>query len=1083
MKKISLLLAFLAFIGMQVVLAQTRDISGSVTSTQDGSSVPGASVVIKGTTIGTITDMDGKFTIKATTGAKALVVTFVGMTSAEVNLTEKSVYTIKLAPQSVDVDEVIVVAYGTAKKESLTGAVSTVNSKAIENRPVSSVTSVLEGKAAGVQVNNTYGEPGSSPTIRIRGFSSVNGSNAPLYVLDGVPFDGNVTDLNPQDIDNISVLKDAASTALFGNRASNGVILITTKKGKMEGSSIRASVNQGVYNRGLKEYDKLDPAQYMETMWKGYRNNLMTAQPTVYPTTVLANAEATKSLIPNLLKYNIFNKADNALFDSEGNLLTDAQIRPAYNDLDWFKEIERLGHRQDYNISGEGATAKSNYYFSAGYLDEKGYVQSSDFKRFTGRTNVNITPKKWLKAGLSISGSHQISNYTTGDAGSATAFINPFFYARNMAPIYPVYLHDMASGEFLFDANGNKQFDRGSQYARPQNLDRHIVWETQLNMDQSYRNTLQSQAYMDFNILKDLKLSIKGDLNVRNNENQTYNNATIGDGAGNSGRASRTFYRYKNYNFQQQLTWNKEFDLHNVDVFAGHENYSYNYSYAYGYKTTETFEGGKELVNFTNITSLDGYQNNYRTESYLSRARYNYDNKYFGEASFRRDGSSRFYKDNRWGNFWSAGASWLVTKEEFMAPYLDKVNMLKLRASYGEVGNDASVGYYGYMALYNLDQNANVGAPYKTQNESLDIQWETSSSMGFALEGSFFNRANLSVEYFDKRSQDLLFNVYLPLSAGGTSTSAAEATITKNLGSVSNRGVEVVFDVNVLKNREWKWNVGANATIMKNKIVKLPEQNRTNGIVSGTKKYMEGHGIYDFWMYQYVGIDQMTGKSLYLPDLDKYYIGTTPETGKTAFPAAYLVTIGDKNYSTYTTYARKEWSGSAIPDVYGSFSSSVSYKNFDLSMVCTYSLGGKTLDYSYQSLMAVGATPHALHADLLNAWNGIPAGITETSSNRIDPVGIPVVNYGLSTYTDAISTRFLQDGSYFVFKNVNLNYNFPKRITDRLDISNLSVNVSIENLATFTKLRGMNPQQSFAGTNDNAFVTARVFSMGINIKL
>jgi len=1083
MKKKLLLLAFVYVIGLQLLFAQTRDINGIVASAEDGSTVPGASVVIKGTTIGTITDFDGKFTLKAPSGSEAFIVAFVGMQTVEVPITDKALYNIKLTSQTIAVDEVVVVAYGTAKKESLTGAVSTVSSKSIEGRPVSSVSGVLEGKASGVQVNNTYGEPGSNPTIRIRGFSSVNGSNAPLYVLDGVPYDGNVSDLNPQDIENITVLKDAASSALFGNRASNGVILISTRKGKGEGVGIRASINQGVYTRGMKEYDRVGPADYMEIMWKGHRNNLMTTQPSIYSTEALANAEASKSLISNYLKYNIFDKADNALFDSNGKLVSDAKVRPGYNDLDWFKEIERPGHRQDYTISGEGSSSKSNYYFSAGYLDEKGYVQSSDFRRFTGRTNINITPKEWLKAGISIAGSHQISNYTTGDADNAGKFINPFYYARNMAPIYPVYLHDMGTGEFMLDPNGNKQFDRGSSYSRPQNLDRHIVWETQLNMDQTYRNTLQSQAYMDLIFLKNFRFSIKGDLNVRNSENQTYNNATIGDGAGNTGRASRTIYRYKNYTFQQQLTWGKEYGLNNIDVFAGHENYSYNYAYTYGYKTTETFEGGRELVNFTNISSLDGFQNNYRTESYLSRARYNYDNKYFLEASFRRDGSSRFYKDNRWGNFWSAGGSWTISRENFMADLKDKINLLKLRASYGEVGNDASVGYYGYMALYNMDQNANIGAPYKTQNESLDIKWETSGAMGIAIEGTFFNSANLSVEYFDKRSQDLLFNVYLPLSAGGTSTSTAEATITKNLGSVSNRGVEASFDVNVIKNRDWKWNLGINATLLKNKIITLPEQNRANGIVNGTKKYMEGHGIYDFWMFQFAGIDQMSGKALYLPDLDKYYIGTAAETGKTQLPAAYLVTIGDKNYSTFTTYAKKDWSGSAIPDLFGSFTTSLSYKNFDLSMICTYSLGGKTLDYSYQSLMSVGATPHAIHSDVLKAWNGVPAGITESSANRIDPSGIPVINYGLSTYNDALSTRFLQDGSYLVFKNINLSYNFSKNITNRLDISNLSMYLSIENLATFTKIQGMNPQQSFSGTNDNAFVTARVFSMGINIKL
>lgn len=344
----------------------------------------------------------------------------------------------------------------------------------------------------------------------------------------------------------------------------------------------------------------------------------------------------------------------------------------------------------------------------------------------------------------------------------------------------------------------------------------------------------------------------------------------------------------------------------------------------------------------------------------------------------------------------------------------------------------------------------------------------------------FFDRANLSVEYFDKRSRDLLFDVYLPLSAGATSTSDAEATITKNLGSVSNRGFEFIFDVDVIKSRGLIWNVGLNATTLRNKIVTLPEQNRENGIIDGTKKYMEGHGIYDFWMHQFVGIDQMTGKSLYLPDLENYTIG---DNGENQIPEDYVVQIGDDYYTTYTTYAKKDWSGSAIPDVYGSFSTSLSYKNFDFSVLCTYALGGKTMDYSYQSLMSVTATPSAIYKDVLKSWDGIPSGMTENSPDRIDPNGIPIIDYGLSTYTNATSSRFLQDASYLVVKNVTFGYRFPRNITNKLDISTLAVNLSIENLATFTKLRGMNPQQSYSGVNQNAFVTARVFSLGINLKL
>ncbi|WP_170154410.1 SusC/RagA family TonB-linked outer membrane protein [Mangrovibacterium diazotrophicum] len=1052
-----------------------RNVKGLVLD-EYGEPVPGATVVLTGKSGGTVTDMKGEFSLSVPQDVTSLSVSFIGFTTSEVDISGKETVTIVLKENVVGVDEVLVVAYGTAKKESLTGAVAAIDSKTIEGRAVTNVSSILEGNAVGVQVNNTYGEPGSEPTIRIRGFSSVNGSNEPLYVLDGVPFGGNISDLNPQDIESISVLKDAASSALFGNRASNGVILITTKKGKSKGNAanLNLNINQGVFARGIKEYERLGADDFMEVMWKGYRNYLMSSQGDDYPTTELANAEATSTLVDTYLKYNIYNKANDALFDGEGNLVSDAKVLSGYDDLDWFDYIERLGYRQDYSVSGSGGTDVSNYYLSAGYLDEKGYVEYSDFKRFNGRANVSVTPRDWVDASLSIAGSHQISNNTTGDADNASLYINPFNYARNMAPIYPVYLHDMSTGEYLLDEEGNKQYDSGNEYSRPQNLGRHVIWENELNMDRTYRNTMQSAANMNIKFLKNFKFTLNGDLNLRNSENQTYNNATIGDGAGNNGRAKRVFYRYKNYTFQQQLSWARDFGLHHVDFLAGHENYSYNYSYTYGYKTTETFTGGTELNNFTDITSLTGYQNNYRTESYLSRGRYDYDGKYYFDASFRRDGSSRFKDGMRWGNFWSAGGGWIVSKEDFFSSISHVVDYLKLRASYGEVGNDASVDYYGYMALYEVSQNANLGAVYKSQNPADDIQWETSSSFGVALESRILDRIGLTVEYFDKRSKDLLFDVNLPLSAGATSTSDAEATVYQNLGSVSNRGVEFDVNIDLLKNRDLKWKLGINGTVLKNKIVKLPEQNK-DGIINGTKRYLEGHGVYDFWMYQFVGVDQMTGMSLYEANLEDYTTETIPED--------YLVQIGDDYYTTYTTYAKKDWSGSAIPDIFGSLSTSLNYKNFDFSVLCTYSLGGKTYDSSYRSLMSVGSTPSAVHKDVLKSWDGVPDGMTESSANRIDPNGVPIIDYGLSTYTNSESSRFLQDASYLVVKNVSLGYHFPKSITNKLDISNLAVNLSVENLATLTKLQGMNPQQSFSGINSNAFVTARVFSLGINVKL
>ncbi|MDD2426375.1 MAG: SusC/RagA family TonB-linked outer membrane protein [Bacteroidales bacterium] len=1089
MKKIPFVITVLLLLTVNFLSAQNIRITGTVTDRSTGAPLEFVTVQLKGTSTGVSTLENGTYVISAPANG-ILLFSSIGYRISEVPVDNRTVINIILEPESLRLDEIIMIAYGTAKKESVTGAISTISSRAIEKRAVSSVASVLEGQAAGVQVNNTYGEPGNDPEIRIRGFSSINGSNSPLYVIDGVPFGGNISDLNPSDIENLTILKDAASSALYGNRASNGVVLITTRKGKSSNKvSITATVNQGIFSRGLKEYDMVDSFDYMEVMWKGYRNSLMTSQPDLYPTVESANAQATATLVPTYLKYNIFNKPDNALFDSNGKLLSDTKIRPGYDDLVWFDAMERMGHRQEYSVSGDGASDKHNFFFSAGYLDENGYLKSSDFNRFTGRANISITPKKWLKAGINLSGSYQVYNSTTGNpTDNSLSYANPFYFARNMAPIYPVYLHDMATGDYILDENGKKQYDKGDLNARPQNLGRHVVWEYELDMDRTTRNTISGQAFADISFLNGFTLSIKGDINLRNQERQRYQNPIIGDGMG-VGRANKTIYRYKNYTFQQILTWNREFGPHNIDFLGAHENYSYNYAYTYGFKTNETFKGdNKEFINFTVITDLDGFQRDYRTESCLSRVRYNYDNRYFFDASFRRDGTSKFYPENRWGNFWSAGGSWIVSREPFMAPLEKQVNDLKLRVSYGEVGNDGgtddnAIDFHAYMALYSMNQNANLGAVYKIQNEALDLVWEAASSFGVALEGRYFNRMNLNLEYFDKRSKDLLFDVYLPLSAGATSTTNAESTIKKNIGSVSNRGFEFTMDFDLIKSRNFRWNIGLMGTYMKNKIISLPEQNRENGIISGTKKYMEGHDRYEFWLYQFAGIDQMTGNSLYLPDYERYYVGEAEE-GKNPIPEQWLVTINEENYTRNTTYAKRDWSGSAIPHLFGSFTTSLSYKNLDLSVLCTYSLGGKTLDYSYEDAMEVTANPHAVHKDILRAWDGVPAGITEGSPDRIDPKGIPVVNYQLSTYNnDQLSTRFLLNGSYLVIKNISLAYSLPQRFVNKLDISSVALNFSAENLATFTKMRGMDPQQAFTGLNNNGFVTARIFSLGINIKL
>ncbi len=1062
------------------MFAQTITVKGTVIGAEDSQPVIGAYVLQEGTNNGTSTDLDGNYELKVPQNAN-LVFSSVGFATQVVAVNGKAVINVVLQPDAMALDETVVVAYGTAKKESITGAITSVNSKSLEKRPVTNAVAGLEGMVSGVQINNSYGEPGATPTIRIRGFSTINGDNDPLYVVDGVPLSGSTNDINANDIESISILKDAASAAMYGSRAANGVVLITTKKGKSDRFVVSAATNQGIYTRGIPEYDRMGADDWMETYWRYIYNGIQSQPSNIGKYThEQAAALATEDFWNNVV-YNVYNKPNDQVFDGNGKLTPGTAMKPLIaEDMDWYSPVERIGHRQEYNVSGNGATEKANFYFSVNYLNEKGYVKQSDLQRYSARLNASIQPKKWIKIGTSINANHRVTNYTS--QSSSTGYANPIYFARNMAPIYPVHVHDLtsANGDYVLDAEGNKIYDYGQYDSRPQNNGRNAIYEGELNMDQTWRNTLEGTAYADINFLKDFKFTVKGNLNTINTENRSYENAEVGDGKGSYGRASRTVYRYRTYTFQQQLTWNRTFnDVHDAEVFLGHENYHYNYNYLYGYKTGETFAGKHELVNFSTLTSLTDYVNNYKTEGYIARAKYGYDNKLFIESSFRRDGSSRFHPDNRWGNFWSVGGSWMISRENWMKD-ANWVDNLKLRASYGEVGNDASVGMYGYMALYDLTFNGQQPAAYKYQNEARDIVWESTNSFGVAVEGRFFNRFNLGVEYYDKRSHDLLFAVKLPLSSGAEDRDSQYASVTQNLGDVTNRGVEINFDIDLMRKKDFKWTFGFNASTLKNKILSLPEQNRKDGIINGTKKYVEGGGIYDFWMYQTAGVDMMTGNVMYIIDDEAYCVGEEVE-GKAVIPADYVRTINGVNYTNTTSYAKKDWEGSAIPDLFGSFNTAINYKNFSFSAMFTYSIGGKIYDSVYYSLLSPGLG--AMHVDLLNAWDGVPEGMTETSPDRLQKGVIPVIDSYQATYNNSTADRMLCDASYLTIKNISASYAFPEKLCKKMDLSAINLSLSLENLYQFNARKGMNNQYSFGGTTANYLGAARTLSLGLNITL
>ena len=1101
------MLSLLVSVGL--AFAQTRTVTGTVTSAEDGLPAIGASVMVKGTTIGAVTDVDGKFVLTGVpANATTLEISSIGMITQEVPI--RATVNVILETDHETLEEAVVtIAYGAAKRSSLTGAIASVNSEKIANRPTSNVATALEGTVSGVQINSTYGNPGSDPSIYIRGIGTINGTTSPLYILDGVAYGGNISDLNPADIESISVLKDAASAALYGNRASNGVILITTKKGTQGRVNMTLDIKQGMYTRGIPEYDLANANQWMEMYWMEMKNERVSAGLSEEDAAAYANA----NLIKDKVFLNIYNKSNSELFDENGKIVSDARILDIYKeDLDWYKVGLRKGHRQEYNISGSGATDRSDYYFSLGYLDENGYVTNSGFERYSARASANIKPNSWIKAGLNLAATHQ--NYENTNGGSSDSYTNVFMYARQIAPVYPVHLHNIYTGEYILDAAGNKQYD-GGEYVdesgaviktRNQYGDRHVIWENELNKDVSVRNTANATAFADIYFLNDFTFTVTGNMNVRNDINKTYNNAVIGDGKGNHGRGSREEYTYLNWQVQEQLRWSHQFGDHGLNALVGHENYSNQYLYMYGYKNTEILPGKNTLRNFTEITSLYDYNAYYKTESWLGRVRYNYQDKYNVEASFRLDGSSRFHPDTRWGSFWSIGANWMVSKEPFMQP-LTWINSLKLRADYGEVGNDASAGYYAYQALYGSSQNANKGAYYITQLEAQDLQWETSASWGIGIEARLFNRWNLNVEYFDKRNRDLIFDVYNPLSAGATDNGSAVSTIAKNIGTISNRGIEIETDFDIVRTRDWRVNLTANATWMANKVIKLPDENKKDGIISGTHRIYEGKDRYAYWLYTWEGIDQLTGQSLYRFNDRDYFIPTYDADGNIvkdadgaivpAFgtlvdedgvantqmsPSNYTI-INGVPYVWKTAYARKDWHGTSLAKVFGSFGLNLSWKSFSLSSLFTYGLGGKIYDGVYSGLMSISGNPSSQHVDLMGAWTAAPAGMKEDDPHRIDPNGIPQINSAKYSDNDAGTTsRWLVSGNYLVVKNVALSYQFPKQWANALDLQGIGLSATVENLHTFSARKGMNPQQGMGGGQSNYLVTPRVYSVALNVR-
>lgn len=1041
-KLIYILTCLLIYAGS--VGAQNMQVVGTVTSAEDREPIIGATVLIKGTTTGVVTDVNGKFELTVPSDHKTLVFSYVGMIPVEKEA--QPTMNIILETSVSELDEVIVVAYGTAKKSSFTGSASTVSGRDLDLRPINSVAQALEGAAAGVQVNSSSGQPGKSPEIRVRGFGTINASASPLYVVDGAIYDGSIADINTADIESMTILKDAASTSLYGSSAGNGVILITTKQGKSEKPTITFSTTQGITGRAIKEYDRVDIRQYYPLMWEQIRNQKITNNG-------ISKEEAgflASNEVFDLLRYNPFRGVtDNEIVLPDGSLNPAANELLWGNDLDWEKAMQRTGYRAEYNVNYSARTDKSDMFVSLGYLKDNGYIIKSNFERFSGRANVNISPVNWMKTGLNLAASRSKSQTAKTDDNSS-GISNPFLFTRNIAPIYPIHEHNRATGKYILDSEGNKIYDYTSPRGSSGFSGRNVVAETLFNSDAYTRDAITAKTYLDLILMKELKATINATLENSNENITAYDNKLVGDGQG-SGRMRKTSRRRSTYSFNQLISYNKDFGKHGIDVLLGHENYAYTYEYLYGAKQGEAQPGSLSFDNFTDINALSSYTDTYRKEGYFIRANYDYADKYYGSFSFRHDGTSRFKKGYRWGDFWSIGGSWRIDHEDFMKN-TTQVNSLKLRASYGETGNDAGIGYYPYMTLYELGManGSEAGVLFNTfGNRSL--KWETQISYDIAVEFGVFDRLTGSMEYFAKESKDLLFEVPTPPTSG-------VQKIWENVGKVSNTGVEITLNTQVIKGKDWGWDIGLNATFVRNKIKKLPNN---EGIIDGTKKLQAGESIYQYWLKEYIGVRPEDGSAVYRFD------GENQDWN----PQTCYVQNGD-SLTTNQSLAKYHYAGSSIPTAYGGFNTAVKYKNWTLNAVFTYQLGGKTYDSSYQQLMSVNSFGQAMHKDILNRW-------TEVGNNT----DVPRLDSGQSTNFNAQSDRWLFSSNSFTVKSISVNYALPNIFLSRFGIQNARVSLSGENLYMFSALKGMNPLQSFNGISNNQYLPTRTFTFGLSITL
>ena len=1025
----------LFFLATSIIAFAQGTVSGTV-SNADGTPLPGATVVVQGTSSGVTTDFDGNYSINASSG-DVLSFSYVGYQTVQLTVGSSMTVNVTLSTDSA-LEEVIVTAYGTQTKQSVVGSVASIGSEILESSKATSVTQALQGSVPGVNIISSGGIPGSNPTIRIRGIGSINASASPLIVVDNAPYAGNLNALSQDQIESISVLKDASATALYGAAAANGVIIITTKSGKLNSEAkISVSIKKGVASEAVDTHELMGINDWSELYWEAKRNN--------YLENGLSSAAAAAAATANFgssMGYNAYG-IDNPV-GTDGKLTAS----PLW-DTDWKGALmDNEASFDEIGVNLSGGSKNTSYFFSTNYLGEDGNVTTTRFERFSSRIKIDSKVNDIISAGVNVGYTRSTTNTPTQSGSGYSSTVQWIYNVPNFFPIY----RRNPDGSFLTDANGNRQFDYGANSGilvngvRPVFEDENAYGSLFLYDIYNLRTDFNASLYASINILDNLSFTSRLAYQSYMFDSYQYIDRDNGYASSVNGRTTQGRDLTMQTNAQQQLSYFDSFGDHNLsaDVIYVANNYNFDDLGASG----EGFLPGVKILNgATTPSSVSGYTVDQRSTNILGRVKYNFDETYYIEGSVSQGLSSKFAKSVREGTFFSVGASWIISNESFLADS-DVVDFLKLKASYGEVGNDRGIGSFPYITLFSTGWNqlGTTGVIAGGLNDPF-LTWETTATSNYGVEfGLFGGKLDGSVEYYERESVDLIYDKPVPISTGNSS-------VKTNVGALKNYGIEVVLSSQIVKTDDLSINAAVNFSTENNEITELTQEE----FISGTKKWMVGRSLYDFFIREWAGVDSADGYGMWYKDILDADGNPTGQRETT------------KEYSEADRYYMEKTS---IPELIGGFNAQIQYKEFDFSVLMNFALGGYVYDSSYASLMAGYKNIRQQSPHLKDRWQN-PGDVTD----------VPVLLENSNDF-NATSSRFLYENDYLRVKGLTLGYTINNSpALSSIGIDNMRVYAQATNPFTFHKHFGIDPEQNLSGTTSSRSYQLKTFTVGLNIEL